>query len=294
MKYSEQFAVVSQNLGFSGAPISIRPCSGGCIHDSTIWEYAGSERVFVKFSASSAGKGMLEAEFDALERITATGTVRCPKPLLATEVPDCGFVLVMEYLELGPLTHTAGSRLGEAMAQLHRCHGSAFGFERDNFIGRTPQLNAMTPDWASFFWQHRICYQLELARSRGYSTLPSPSQVESPVRKALEGHTAQPSMLHGDLWGGNAAALPDGTPVVFDPASYYGDRETDLAFTEMFGGFPPEFYQAYEAVVAMDSGYRERKSLYNLYHYLNHLNHFGSSYLSSCHEILDHLERRWG
>lgn len=294
MKYSEQFAVVSQNLGFSGAPVSIRPSTGGCIHDSTVWEFPGGERTFVKFSSDPEGRRMLESEFHALEHIAATQAVRCPTPLFAIEVPERGFVLAMEYLELEPLSHSSAAQLGEAMAQLHQCHGRTFGFERDNFIGRTPQSNVQTSDWAEFFWQHRVRYQLELARSQGYSTLPSPSRVESAILNALASHTPDPSLLHGDLWGGNAAALPDGTPVIYDPACYYGDRESDLAFTEMFGGFPPEFYQSYEATSPMDAGYRERKSLYNLYHYLNHLNLFGSSYLNSCHEILSNLEQRWG
>ena len=293
MKYSEQFAVVSQNLGFSGSPVSIRPCAGGCIHDSTVWQFAGGERIFVKFSAEPEGRRMLEAEFDALKCIASTRTVRCPAPLLAIEVPERGYALVLEFLELGPLNRSAASQLGEALAHLHQCKANTFGFGRDNFIGRTPQRNSEVSDWGEFFWQHRIRYQLELARSRGYSTLPLPSKIEFAIRNALSAHAPHPSLLHGDLWGGNAAALPDGTPVIFDPASYYGDRETDLAFTEMFGGFPAEFYQAYEASFPMDLGYRERKSLYNLYHYLNHLNLFGSSYLNSCHEILNNLERRW-
>ena len=103
------------------------------------------------------------------------------------------------------------------------------------------------------------------------------------------GHEPLPSLLHGDLWSGNAAALAGGEPVIFDPAIYYGDREADLAMTELFGGFPPAFYEAYGAEYPLDAGYATRRQLYNLYHVLNHLNLFGGGYRVQAERMIAQL-----
>ena len=130
------------------------------------------------------------------------------------------------------------------LAAMHRSEGSSFGWVRDNYIGSTPQANASSDNWAAFWREHRLGPQLALARRNGYA-LDAPD-----VSRLLEGHRPAPSLLHGDLWGGNAGFLRNGGPVLFDPAVYCGDREADLAMTELFGGFPPEFYSAYRASAA--------------------------------------------
>jgi len=293
VKYSDNFTIVSQNLGYSGAPKSIQRCSGGCIHDSNVWTFPNGERFFVKFSNKALGPSMLTAEFRALELIANSHTVRCPKPIFADTVPNEGFVLVMEYLELQQLDSKSGERLGHHLALLHKSGHCCYGFESDNFIGATPQVNTPCNDWAAFFWENRILFQIELARKNHYRVLDSLSDLEFAVKHLLKDQLLNPSLLHGDLWGGNAAALPDGTPVVFDPASYYGAPETDLTFTEVFGGFPQSFYHAYQDISALNPGYSERKIVYNLYHYLNHLNLFGSSYLGTCDQIIKHLLNRF-
>jgi protein-ribulosamine 3-kinase len=164
------------------------------------------------------------------------------------------------------------AQLGRMLAALHRQTGPRFGWARDNYIGLGPQANAWCDDWAEFWRTRRLLPQIDLARRNGFG-------VEAPKLTLLENHRPPPSLLHGDLWSGNAGFTAEG-PVVFDPAVYYGDREADLAMTELFGGFPNEFYRAYDETFPLPPGYEQRKHLYNLYHLLNHLNIFGGGYLS--------------
>jgi fructosamine-3-kinase len=170
--------------------------------------------------------------------------------------------------------------LAQMLAKLHRTTGPRFGWHRDNYIGATPQINKWHDEWATFFIECRMQPQLDLARKNGY-----PIKFSSSL---LKDHHPQPSLLHGDLWSGNAGFIEEG-PVIFDPAAYYGDREADLAMTELFGGFPREFYAAYRKAYPLDAGYGQRKHLYNLYHLLNHLNLFGSGYLAQVERTLSLL-----
>jgi len=167
--------------------------------------------------------------------------------------------------------------LAQMLAKLHRTTGTRFGWHRDNWIGATPQINTWRDDWATFFLECRIQPQLALARKNGFA-------IQVPV-DLLKNHQPEPSLLHGDLWSGNAGFISEG-PVLFDPAVYYGDREADLAMTELFGGFPREFYAAYGKAYPLEAGYEQRKHLYNLYHLLNHLNLFGSGYLAQVERTL--------
>jgi protein-ribulosamine 3-kinase len=168
--------------------------------------------------------------------------------------------------------------LGRMLAKLHRQTGPRFGWSRDNYIGLSPQQNGWCDDWLEFWRTQRMQPQLELARKNGFA-------VDPPDLNLLKTHRPQPSLLHGDLWSGNAGFTADG-PVIYDPAVYYGDRETDLAMTELFGGFPREFYRAYNEAFLLEPGYEKRKHLYNLYHLLNHLNIFGGGYLAQVNATL--------
>jgi fructosamine-3-kinase len=167
--------------------------------------------------------------------------------------------------------------LAQMLAKLHRTTGPRFGWHRDNWIGATPQINQWQDDWATFFLECRLQPQLALARKNGY-----PIEFSSNL---LKNHNPAPSLLHGDLWSGNAGFIGEG-PVIFDPAVYYGDREADIAMSELFGGFPREFYAAYRKAYPLDAGYEQRKHLYNLYHLLNHLNIFGAGYLAQIERTL--------
>ncbi len=241
------------------------PAAGGCIHDCYRVRIGGEPR-FLKTNSADHEQAFA-AEADGL-RALQSGGLRVPAPL-GQGVAGGRAYLLLEYLELRNTGDFAA--LGRMLAHAHKQAGPRFGWHRDNYIGATPQANGWCDDWAQFWWKRRLQPQLELARRNGF-------EVEAPAPDILDGHYPQPSLLHGDLWSGNAGFTAAG-PVVFDPAVYYGDRETDLAMTELFGGFPADFYRAYEKAFPLDESYEKRKPLYNLYHLLNHLNLFGGGYL---------------
>ncbi|WP_236503334.1 fructosamine kinase family protein, partial [Tychonema sp. BBK16] len=161
-----------------------------------------------------------------------------------------------------------------------------FGWDISNTIGSTVQINNWTGNWAEFWAEHRIGYQLKLAKSRG-GNFAQEERLLKLIPALLAGYEPKSSLVHGDLWGGNAGVTSAGEPVIFDPATYFGDREVDLAMTELFGGFPAEFYRGYNQVWPLDSGYEKRKTLYNLYHILNHFNLFGGSYASQANQMIN-------
>ncbi len=207
-----------------------------------------------------------EAEAGGLEALRPH--IRVPQVLDRGMRNGKAFIL-LEPLELQRNGDFAA--LGRMLAKLHRQTAPRFGWARDNYIGLAPQQNGWCDDWEEFWVARRMEPQLSRARDRGFN-------VCMPSMHLLQNHKPQPSLLHGDLWSGNAGFTAEG-PVVFDPAVYYGDREADLAMSELFGGFPKEFYRAYDEAFPLAPGYEERKHLYNLYHLLNHLNIFGSGYL---------------
>lgn len=207
---------------------------------------------------------MFASEFEGLKALRAAG-VSAPEPYA------CGETFIeMEKLRLG--ARPDWPALARMLADLHRHENDRFGWGSDNWIGLAPQRNAWSNDWAGFFWNFRLTPQLERAglAKDGFF-------LRERMKKLLEKYKPVPSLLHGDLWNGNVGFTASG-PVIFDPAVYYGDREADLAMTELFGGFPDEFYSEYERELPLDSGYGIRKHLYNLYHLLNHLNLFGPGY----------------
>jgi protein-ribulosamine 3-kinase len=226
-----------------------------------------SSRGFRKLGRSA------EVEVDGLRALGAV--VRVPRIL----EHGADFIL-LEQLDL----KRSGdwSALARMLAALHRTTGPRFGWHTDNYIGATPQINSWRDDWSVFFKECRLAPQLALAKKNGYAV-----EIHGAL-KVLEGHQPKPSLLHGDLWAGNAGFIKEG-PVLFDPAVYYGDREADLAMTELFGGFPREFYRAYDEAWPLDEGYERRKPMYNLYHLLNHLNLFGGSYLDQVESTLRSL-----
>jgi protein-ribulosamine 3-kinase len=255
-------------LGISSA----ENASGGCIHECYAVTIAG-ERRFLKTNAARFADAFA-AEADGLKALRSVG-LRAPEPL-SSGVAGGHAYLLLEYLELTGKEDFAA--LGRMLAAAHRKAGPRFGWQRDNYIGATPQANGWCDDWAEFWMERRLRPQMELAKKNGF-------HIDLPPANVLQGHEPMPSLLHGDLWSGNAGFAAEG-PVVFDPAVYYGDREADLAMTELFGGFPRSFYAAYQETWPLDWGYERRKPLYNLYHLLNHLNLFGGSYLAQVEATL--------
>jgi fructosamine-3-kinase len=199
--------------------------------------------------------------------------------------------LALEWIERGSADERTERRLGEGLALLHRVTAARFGFANDNFIGATPQPNDWDSDWARFFAERRLRPQLALAARNGLGRPleQAGERLLAAVPALLAGHTPAPSLLHGDLWGGNWFADETGRPVVFDPAVYYGDAEADLAMSRLFGGFGAEFYRAYAAAAPLTAGAERRTELYNLYHVLNHANLFGGGYAAQAHESIARL-----
>ncbi len=262
---------------------------GGCINATfMIADHHRAERYFVKYNAVQR-VDMFEAEYAGLQALRQTRTIRVPEPVCVGVAGGKAF-LAMEYLSFKDGNAQSASQLGERLAALHRYTEPHFGWYRDNTIGTTPQLNDATDNWLEFFAERRLRFQLHLAAQNGYAgLLDSGERLISRLADLFPGYQPTASLLHGDLWSGNHAYLGDGTPVLFDPAVYFGDRETDLAMTELFGGFPPAFYDAYNASFALDAGYATRKTLYNLYHILNHLNLFGGGYYDQARRMIEQL-----
>lgn len=233
-------------------------------------------RFFVKLNRPQAAE-MFAAEAAGLEELAAANALRVPRPI-AHGVGGGRAWLVLEHLDLnGP---AAPARLGEALAMLHRHTADAFGWTRDNTIGSTPQSNARHPEWIDFWRDCRLAPQLRLAAADGapHGLVADGEQLLDVLPAFFAGYRPAPSLLHGDLWSGNWGYGPAGEPSIFDPAVYYGDRETDIAMTELFGSPGAGFYTAYDAAWPRDPAYRVRRTLYNLYHILNHHHLFGGGY----------------
>jgi len=264
------------------------PLGGGCINEAARLS-DGSRSYFVKLNRAELAP-LFRAESEGLCALRDTGAIRAPEPICAGVSGEHSW-LVLEFIALGPSTPVSERRLGSALADLHRTTASAFGWQRDNAIGSTPQINLQCSDWTEFWARNRLGYQVELAGHNGCpkELVARGEQLIHALPTLLARHRPVPSLVHGDLWAGNAARDDGGAPVIFDPATYHGDRETDLAMTELFGGFGPDFYAAYEEAWPLDSGYPLRRDLYNLYHVLNHLNLFGGSYLAQASRLVERL-----
>ena len=260
-----------------------RSVSGGCINQGYKVS-GGNVEYFVKLNQASQVE-MFAAEAVGLEQMYATKTITVPQPI-CWGIADNSSYIVLQWLNLDRGSDRSWIEMGRQLAAMHRKGTkNSFGWERNNTIGSTPQINTWMDNWADFFAEQRIGYQLRLAKRRG-GNFPDINKVVDAVKARLSDRQPQASILHGDLWSGNAAIAADGAPVIFDPATYYGDREADLAMTELFGGFPAAFYRGYNEVWQLDDGYRQRKSIYNLYHVLNHFNLFGGGYANQAQRII--------
>ena len=247
-----------------------------------------SQRYFLKVSTQMEA---LEAELKGIKLMGQTKKIRVPEVFLSNTA-DRAMYALFEWLDLKPGSIRCHQRLGENLANLHRCQGKSFGLDSDNFIGASPQPNTETEDWFSFFRDYRLGAQLKMAKQNGLdSHLLSSAQAISDNISSFFHQPVVPSLLHGDLWAGNWGSLQDDEPVVFDPACYFGDREADLAMTELFGGFSEAFYSSYNEVWPLPEGYSVRKDLYNLYHMLNHFNLFGQGYIAQVSSLISKLQR---
>lgn len=273
----------------TGSPFDIshrRSIGGGSINAA----YAVSndeQTYFVKLNQAST-MAMFEAEALGLQEIADSQTIRVPRPI-CWGTAEASAYLVLEWLDLAYGHQQAWEQMGRQLAAMHRVTSQqGFGWQHPNTIGSTPQINTWTSSWVAFFADHRLGYQFRLANRRG-GHFPQQNHLLAALPKLLDDHDPQPSLVHGDLWTGNAAVTKQGEAVILDPAVYYGDREVDLAMSQLFGSFPPNFYGAYNEAFPLQPGYQQRKTLYNLYHILNHFNLFGGSYEYQANQMIASL-----
>ena len=285
--WQELCDLISAQTGQAVSYRSHQSVSGGCIHEAQMLE-TDQETFFVKISDADH-QSMLEAEANGLEALQNADKIRCPKVIL-NDVLGNRAVLVLEFIAMQSVPPGGMEKLGRQLAEQHQLTSNSFGWLDNNFIGSTPQPNTLKLKWIPFFRDKRLSYQIQLAEKNGLQFSGKQNMLDN-LEVYFDGYAPMPSLLHGDLWGGNIGFDEQGEPVTFDPACYYGDREADLAFTEMFGGFSSGFYTSYNAHFPLHEGYSTRKKLYNLYHELNHYNLFGGGYGRQAVATIDFLLR---
>ncbi len=262
----------------SGSPFSAsnsQAVHGGDI--SKAFKLSDDSRTFFVKLQPASRIVLFETEAAGLAQLEAAQALRVPQTVCHGVAVGQAY-LVLEYLPL--VSQGDAVLLGRQLAQQHHVTAPQFGWVCDNWIGATPQPNGWCDNWIDFWREHRLGFQLRRAVENGYGSMlqRDGEALMAELPALFASYTPQVSLLHGDLWGGNHGFLMSGSPVIFDPAVYFGDRECDLAMSELFGGFPPDFYAAYREAWPLDAGYAVRKTLYNLYHILNHANLFGGGY----------------
>ena len=277
-------------FGKTAEAAEMRPVSGGDINRAYAVVLTDGRRVFLKEN-SSRRAGFFRAEELGLSAIRKTGTVRVPDVFTYGISGDRSFLL-MEYLEAAPEKAGFWERFGRELAAMHMADPSewapagSFGFPEDNYIGAGEQINTVCGSWVRFFRDCRL--EPQFKKAQHYFDSSGRRKMQSLLDHLADDLTepAAPSLLHGDLWGGNFVTGPDGYAWLIDPAVYVGHAEADLAMTELFGGFAAAFYASYKEAGHLAPGYADRRDLYNLYHLLNHLNLFGGSYYGSVMRII--------
>lgn len=279
-------AVLEESLG---RPVNVKNTqfkSGGCINNAL--KLNTNEGDFFLKWQSGIPEDMFQKEALGLKLLTAAGDIKIPE-VIAFGKMDGKHYLLMENIESAPASSSYWTNFGESLAQMHRQNSTErYGLDHDNYIGKLPQANDFHENWVDFFVHHRLEYQLKLAIQNGLVS----SDLASRYRKFYERlpdllPVDQPALLHGDMWSGNVMVGDGGKVCLIDPAVYYGHREIELAFTQMFGGFSQEFYQSYHATYPLESGFDERVDIYNMYPHMVHVNLFGTSYLSGVQQVLN-------
>ncbi|MEM9897447.1 MAG: fructosamine kinase family protein [Bacteroidota bacterium] len=276
--------VLSRHVGKQKKITSISPVSGGCIHE-TLRIDCLTDSFFLKCSVLE-NLEMFEAEAEGLEAIAQKKYLKTPVVLGYGTWNDKGYLL-LEWIDTSGTSKHFWETFGQSLASLHRETQDNFGYHVNNYIGRLEQMNTLQSKWHEFFISARLEPQLNLAVSQ--DLLPATVRSKFDLLYDRLGElvpTEQPAFLHGDLWSGNFKCNTNQEPVVFDPAVHFGHRETELAFTTLFGGFHEEFYKAYEGSYPVEKGFQDRIALHNLYPLLVHLNLFGTSYLPSIEKAL--------
>ncbi|RLA08389.1 MAG: fructosamine kinase family protein [Gammaproteobacteria bacterium] len=278
---------ISNALQINYKTIKTTPITGGCINQCYKIQNK-KHKFFVKINQIKFLK-MFEKEAFSLQQIKKSNTIKVPEVIShGTDKNNNTSFLILEHIDLKNSGDSI--KLGENIAKLHNKKYPKFGFDENNFIGLSSQINIYKKNWIEFYRKNRLLKQLKLLQQKtGTINLQNLYTICDNLSQFFESYQPYPSLLHGDLWSGNYGFDNKGQPIIFDPASYYGDRETDLAMSELFGGFSQEFYASYNRVLPLDDGYKVRKNLYNLYHILNHFNLFGGGYANQANTMMEDL-----
>jgi fructosamine-3-kinase len=266
---------------------SFTSLSGGCISDAYKITLSDGSNYFLKYNPSTSND-MFIKEANGLKELSKGNAIRIPEVLNFDED-----YILLEFIAAGSRKKNFFEEFGRSFAEMHKHTNDTFGFYEDNFIGSNLQMNIPDErektDWTSFYFNKRILFQLQLAERLGNSTdtlRKGVLKLENKIEDIIGGSKEKPSLLHGDLWGGNYMVDENGNAVLIDPAVYYGHREADLAMTKLFGGFSSEFYKTYFETFPLEDGYEYRENIYKLYHMLNHLNLFGGGYYSQAISLI--------
>jgi fructosamine-3-kinase len=279
------------NVALGKEVVAAEKVSGGSISNACLVQLSDDKRYFVKWNFS-APKDFFSREAAGLEALRKSKAVTVPDVILVEEEPESAPpFIVLEELKPGKKNRAAERKLGEQLAALHSCHDEFFGFHSDNFIGIMPQDNTQNTNWSQFFYERRLKPQIKAGKEDGWFDVDLEELLDNAelrIRALMEQHYESPSLLHGDLWSGNVFWSKAG-PVLIDPAVYYGLREADIAFSQLFGGFGSDFYQAYNDVTPLAKGFELRKDVFNLYHLMNHANLFGGAYIEQVRDVLSEI-----
>jgi len=285
---TEATAALAQQLGLNKDKIRCTTLSGGSI--ARAYKLSdGTRRLFIKCMNASEAE-ILRCEQRGLQQLAETRTIRVPAIIGSGQIEEFSW-LALSWHSFRPMEIAGFRELGQQLAQLHGLLGCQFGLEENNFIGRTRQINQQTSDWTTFFFQHRLGVQLDLMDRNhpGHEWRLQLENLHERWQQQFADYRPEASLLHGDLWIGNVGLASDDQPMVFDPAVHYGDRECDLAMTDLFGGFDDTFYAHYQEAWPLSPGWLERRRFYQLYHLLNHANLFGGHYVQACKQRIREL-----
>ncbi len=260
--------------------LKVSPVTGGCIHNAWKIKLSTGQKLFAKTSSIERFP-MLEFEANGLEVLNSyfdQDHLIIPKPI-AIQKLEFSAILILPWIDL---VQGDEKKLGQGLAILHqessKQHPRSFGWGTDGFIGSNPQIGGWEKNWGECFVKLRLAPQLEMAKQWNLSL--DQKRFKTKLIKYFEQHNPLPSIVHGDLWKGNTAIHKNGKGIIFDPATWWGDREVDIAMSKLFGGFSQKFYEYYEKTWELPKGHNERIEIYNLYHILNHANLFGGEYKS--------------
>lgn len=263
----------------------IRSVGGGCINEAFSLKTTVG-KFFIKFNSAAAFPGMFKKEAKGLKILADTKTIDIPEVIHTSETGNYSY-LILQYIEKGEASSNFWNDFGIKLADLHRNTSEYFGLDHDNYIGSLVQKNNFHSDFFSFFITERIEPQLKDARNKGAFSQSGTRYFDSLFNKLPDIIPVEkPALIHGDLWSGNFIVTENGSPCLIDPAVYYGHRETDIAMTQLFGGFNQEFYHAYNQAWPMEKDWQKRKDIFNLYPLLVHVNLFGGSYARQVLQII--------